>query len=186
MPSGDAPTTYERSTILFLSHVCLISEVWLYVKLSYTSKNLTHCSLVAPFDDMGMGQYWLRKWLVVQTITWTNADLSWKVFCGIHLRAISQEMLKNLIYNLCPEITLFKITTSPIGQWVNTLSLRQNGHHFADAIFKCIFLNENISISMKISLKFVPKGPINNIPALVHIMAWRRPGDKPLSEPVMV
>ena len=33
---------------------------------------------------------------------------------------------------------------------------------------------------------FVPKGPINNIPALVQIMAWRRPGDKPLSEPIMV
>ena len=27
---------------------------------------------------------------------------------------------------------------------------------------------------------------INNIPALVQIMAWRRPGDKPLSEPIMV
>ena len=37
-----------------------------------------------------------------------------------------------------------------------------------------------------ISLKFVPKGPINNIPALVQIMAWRRPGDKPISEPMMV
>ena len=31
----------------------------------------------------------------------------------------------------------------------------------------------------------VPKSPINNIPALVQIMAWRRPGDKPLSEPMM-
>ena len=40
-------------------------------------------------------------------------------------------------------------------------------------------------ISIKISLKFIPKGPINNIPALVQIMAWRRPGDKPLSEPMM-
>ena len=37
-----------------------------------------------------------------------------------------------------------------------------------------------------ISLKLVPQGPINNIPALVQIMAWRRPGDKPLSEPIMV
>ena len=61
---------------------------------------------------------------------------------------------------------------------------RQNGRHFADAIFKCIFLNENVSISIKISLKYVPKGPINNIPALVQIMAWRRTGDKPLSEPM--
>ena len=63
---------------------------------------------------------------------------------------------------------------------------RQNGRHFADDTFKRIFLNENVRISIKISLKFVPKGPINNIPALVQIMAWRRPGDKPLSEPMMV
>ena len=47
-------------------------------------------------------------------------------------------------------------------------------------------LNENVWISIKISLKFVPKGPISNIPALVHIMAWRRPSDKPLFEPMMI
>ena len=49
-----------------------------------------------------------------------------------------------------------------------------------------IFLNENVRLLIKISLKFVPKGPINNNPALVQIMAWRRSGDKPLSEPMMV
>ena len=69
---------------------------------------------------------------------------------------------------------------------VNTLRPRQNGRHFPDDIFKCIFFNENIRISTKNSLKFVPQGFINNIPALVLIMAWRRPGDKPLSEPMMV
>ena len=66
--------------------------------------------------------------------------------------------------------------------WLNTLRPRQNGRHLPDDILKCIFLNENIQISIKISLKFVPNGPIDNIPALVQIMAWRRPGDKPLSE----
>ena len=70
--------------------------------------------------------------------------------------------------------------------WVNTLRPRQNGPHFPDDIIKCIFLNENARISLKISLKFVPKVRINNIPALVQIMAWRRPGDKPLSEPMIV
>ena len=35
------------------------------------------------------------------------------------------------------------------------------------------------------SLKFGPKGQIKNIPALVPIMAWRLPGDKSLSEPLM-
>ena len=69
---------------------------------------------------------------------------------------------------------------------INTLRPRQNGRHFADDIFKRISLNENILIPIKISLTFVPKGSINNIPALVQIMAWRRPGDKPLSEPMMV
>ena len=68
----------------------------------------------------------------------------------------------------------------------NTFRPRQNGRHFPDDIFKCIFLIENVWISIKIPLKFVPKGPINNIPALVQIMAWRRPGDKPLSEPMLV
>ena len=68
----------------------------------------------------------------------------------------------------------------------NTLRPRQDGRHFPDDIFTCIFLNENEWHSIKISLKFVPKIPINNITALVQIMAWRRPGDKPLSEPMMV
>ena len=66
------------------------------------------------------------------------------------------------------------------------IQLSQNGRHFADDIFKCLFLNENVSIPIKTSLKIVPKSPINNIPALVQIRAWRRPGDKPLSEPMMV
>ena len=69
---------------------------------------------------------------------------------------------------------------------VNTLRPRRNEQHFADDIFKRIVFNENVWISIKISLKFVPKGPINNIPALGQIMAWRRSGDKPLSEPMMV
>ena len=68
----------------------------------------------------------------------------------------------------------------------NTLGPRQNGHHFADDIFKCIFLNGNVWIPIKISYKFVPKGPINIIPVLVQIMAWCRSGHKPLSEAIMV
>ena len=69
-----------------------------------------------------------------------------------------------------PTLPQYKIN----GDSVKTLSPRQNERHFADDIFKCIFLNENIWISIKISLKFIPKCPINNIPALVSIMAWRR------------
>ena len=69
---------------------------------------------------------------------------------------------------------------------VNTLRPRQNGRHFTNDFLKWIFLNENVWISIKIWLNFVPKGRINNIPVLDQIMAWRRPGDKPLSEPMMI
>ena len=55
----------------------------------------------------------------------------------------------------------------------------------ADDIFKCILLNENDRIPIQISLKFVPSSPIDNKPALVQVMAWRRTGDKPLPEPMV-
>ena len=65
---------------------------------------------------------------------------------------------------------------------INTWRSRQNGRLFPDDIFICMFLNGNEWHSIKISLRFVPKVLIHNIPALVQIIAWRRPGDKPLSE----
>ena len=61
----------------------------------------------------------------------------------------------------------------------NTLRPRQDGHCFPDDTLERIFLKENVIILIKNSLKFVPKGPINDIPTLVQIMAGRRPGDKP-------
>ena len=87
-----------------------------------------------------------------------------------------------------PLIRVDSALNGPIVQMhyhVNTLGPRQDGRHFRGAIFKCISLNENIWISIKISLKLVPKGPINNILALVQILAWRPTGDKPLSEAMM-
>ena len=63
--------------------------------------------------------------------------------------------------------------TTVLEHHANTLRPRQDDRQFLDDIFKCIFLNENVYISIKISLKFVPKGPIDNIPALVQILAWR-------------
>ena len=62
---------------------------------------------------------------------------------------------------------------------INILRPKQNGPHFPYEIFILFFFTENVRNPIKISLKFVPKGPINNIPALVQIMAWRLPGDKP-------
>ena len=69
--------------------------------------------------------------------------------------------------------------------WVNSSSPGQNGRHFADDIFKRTFLNERALFLIIISLKFVPQGRIDNSPALVLILAWRRIVDKPLSKPML-
>ena len=61
--------------------------------------------------------------------------------------------------------------------FINTLRSRQNGRHLTDDILKSISLNGNVWILIKIWLKFVSEGPINNIPPLFQIMAWCRPGD---------
>ena len=58
--------------------------------------------------------------------------------------------------------------------------------NLADDIFKCIFLNENDRIMIQISLKFVPRSPIDNKPALAQVMVWHQTCTKPLPEPMMV
>ena len=66
-----------------------------------------------------------------------------------------------------------------IKQLIYTLRPRKNGRHFADDTFKHIFLNKNVRISIKISLKLLHKGLLYNIPALVQIMAWPPPPPPP-------
>ena len=74
-----------------------------------------------------------------------------------------------------------------IASWykLNSSPPRQNGHHLAGYIFRCIFVNEQFWILIKISFKFISKGLIDNNQALVQIMAWHQMGDKPLSEPML-
>ena len=103
---------------------------------------------------------------------------AWKSYWKLVMKAV-EAIWRSLIFSIYD----YHVFLTMI---FNTLRPRQHGCHFADDTFKRIFLNENVIISIKISLKLVPKGPINNIPALVQIMAWRRPGDKPLSEAMTV
>ena len=120
-----------------------------------------------------MGTKHLTPWLISHVSqAWEMLTLYWNLFPMVHLSS-RQHWFR------------WRRTETKKALF-NTLRPRQNGRHFPDDIFKCIFLNENAWILIKILLKFVPKGPINKIPTLVQIMAWRRSGDKPLSEPMMV
>ena len=71
-------------------------------------------------------------------------------------------------------------------QWFNTLRPRLNGCHFADDSSKYIIVKKKCVDFDSNFTEFFPKGSVVNIPELVQIMASRRPGDKPLSEPMMV
>ena len=70
-------------------------------------------------------------------------------------------------------------------QTFNSSSLWQNGRHFAEDIFRCIFVNGKFCILIRISLKFGHKGTIDKNPAPVQTMPWRRTRDKPLSKPML-
>ena len=65
----------------------------------------------------------------------------------------------NIISNTTQQKHNNKPTT---GIYINSSSPGQNAHRFTDTIFRCIFLNEKFGISIKISLKFVPKSPIDD------------------------
>ena len=150
-------------------------------------------------DDIIMAPLWNDCLL-----TWPMFRLSFKVciFCKLDLsKGDYQATPAMLIYHhtclwddldrapsfaLIPGIYRLKMWFKCDAVLVNTLRPRQDGCHFTDDIFKRIFLNENVWISIDISLKFIPKGPIDNVPVLVQIMAWHQPDDKPLSEPMMV
>ena len=96
-------------------------------------------------------------------------------------------LIKRIKYYIwCPDHLLSSTDEMGFSTSMNTLGPEQNGRQMSDDIFNSIFMNENLWISHKISLKFIPKVRINHIPALVEIMAWCRSGDKPWYELVMV
>ena len=68
--------------------------------------------------------------------------------------------------------------SKPISPW-------QNGRHVTEDIFKYIFMNGKFCILIRISLKFVPNGPIDNKSALVQVIARQRTGNKALPESML-
>ena len=78
---------------------------------------------------------------------------------------IMSDIMRYIVPDHCNNVALHikcQVSAVPL-QKVNTLRPRQNGRHFVDDIFKCIFVNENLWIEIEISMKLVPKDIINNI-----------------------
>ena len=113
------------------------------------------------FFGMGNDTYFAKAYIVqrVQPISMMRYFTCYTINCPKFLPV--QKFI--CVMTIMPALVLSLIIT----RILNTLRPRQDGRHFADDTFKRIFLNENVRIAIKISLKFVAKGPINNIPALV-------------------
>ena len=112
-------------------------EIVLIIEMLWTHWGLVTSNSDIDLVNIGSG-IGLFAWRH-QAITWTHVDLS---------------------------------TTRPIYIYLSHPSLDssapgQNCHLFADDIFRCIFVNEKFRILIKISLKFIAKGQIDNNPALV-------------------
>ena len=135
---------------------------------------------------------YIRHKYVEVFLSWSNSEMRWSLFTLIlssvrvpvgYVMSLSLHKFVMFVHYVCLRSLAERTHCArelPLERAFNTLRPRQNGHHFPDNIFKYIFLNENVQISIKISLKFVSMGSINNIPALNQIMAWPRSGDKPL------
>ena len=119
----------------------------------------------------------------------------WNVFPRVQL-TITQHWFRYLLgaewaichyLNQCWSDSLTHICGTR-GRWVdishflNSSPPGQNGHHFADDLFKCILVNEKFCILIKISLEFLSKCPLDNKSALIMRMACHQTNDKPLPQ----
>ena len=145
-------------------------------RLFYVGYSLYHCFVIFCYSwsYFVFGSILNQVWPCIE-----EAASSYLIQCWpsslMHVCIVWHHWLMNLL-----QLTFIIIII------VNILRPRQNGHHFPHEKFKCIFLKKNVWISLRISLKYVSKVRVNNIPSLVQIMAWHWPGDKLLSEQMMV
>ena len=134
--------------------------------------------------DVGWEGEWVSEWVNEWVSEWVGGWVSVSHFWQFH---------KYNIHSHSPFCDLYNnYSTKPLGHitWTFGFSLTHTpldkmAAILADDIFKCLFLNENGRIPIQISLKFVPRSPIDNKQALVKVMAWCRLSDRPLPEPRM-
>ena len=144
-----------------------------------------HLSFAHYFDDEGLKQWHDSDYLNISPRPSNLYQWNLTLLMKISYNQYTKQTF-HFKFSGNPSATCWVVFWSLYDNTFNTLRPIQNCRHFADDIFECIFPELKLWISLDISFKFVPSVRINTIPALVQIMAWRLPGDKPLSEPMMV
>ena len=157
------PTEYKQLRKAYMSNIITTRKLQTLMVLLVVTREARGSSSWQPKSFAGVFQGWVHMGFISP-----NSSTKFKFY------------FRN---GLVP-ILRFPNMVTEFAYIINTLRSTQNGCHFVDDIFKCIFMNEKFDIIIDISLKFVPKGSINNSPALVQKMAWCPLGDKPLPEPM--
>ena len=191
--NGTGTITRYDIYLKFIANLCVIQNVvllWTVILRNLTA--LLHGS-TPTYVPQSVLTHWGRDKMDAishdDVIKWEHFPRNWPFVRGIHRSPVNSPHKGQW-----RGAFMFSLICVWINGWVNNRKagdlIRYRAHYdvivMADDVFKCILLNENVWITTKNSLKYVPKGPINNILALVQIMAWRRPGDKPLPEPMLV
>ena len=193
-PTSDPDTTATPSSwhcqpwkqLTSWSSICFVSSISRSCRCARSDPSGPTPGCPAPLQSChGITTALIHTTLVVyQSIRVTSYErwcvqFHWSPNCL--LKSISKPLTLPKIKDLPRE---WSCSWPPTGPPFDSCSPGQNGRHFVDDIFKCIFMNDKICILIEISLECVPRGPTDNNSALVSIIHWRRMGDKPLSEPM--
>ena len=149
------------------------------------SPQLTHCGLVTPYNDMDRNgstlvqvmacclmapsHYLNHCLLIILGVLWHSPGNN-----------VTRDYLSHWFLKYIAKISF------PGANGLTHWGRDKMASNFLTTFSNAFSWMKIYKFRLRFHWSFVPKGPINNIPALVQIMAWRRPGDKPLSEPMMV
>ena len=152
--------------------------IWTQIHVTIISKVPEHIWPSAPICViMQIVTRGIHTWSSLQTAPWCRSQHPFHIFfVNTFLQTEPFELFKSLN---CLTVVRCNVGTSLNVSAPVSSPLTIHWAVILQTAFSNAFLNENVWYSIEISLKFFLKCPINNIPELVPILAWRRPGDNP-------
>ena len=161
-------TKILNQEIVFENVICEMAAIlsrpqWVILPLDCISGSMQkRCNCIAnAFNSLRLRQngcYFAHN--ISNLLSWMKTfefqiNFHWNMFLGVWL-TIFLHWWQAIIWNQwCPILVMHICVTWP--QWVNTLKPRQNGRHFPDDIFQCIFFNENVLFRLRFHWSLFPR-----------------------------
>ena len=171
-------------------YVCKIGNTWWRHQIETSSALLVICagSSPVPVNSPHKGQWrWALMFFFISA--WINGWANNREAGDLRRNRAHYDVIV-MKTDVNHRMSSIHILYQTVAQAFNAYSIvnsslpGQNGRHFTDVILKCIFMNEEFCVLIRISFKFVPKGSIENKSALVQVMACHVFSTKPLPEPM--